>query len=79
MNSICSQSRKRSANLCINEFTQKICRPFYLLCAAAYLSNAISYIMPPIPPPAGIAGVSSLIFATADSVVRKVDATLVAF
>ena len=30
-------------------------------------------------PPAGIAGVSSLMFATADSVVRSVDATDVAF
>lgn len=39
----------------------------------------VSYIIPPIPPPAGIAGASSLIFATTDSVVRRVDATLVAF
>lgn len=37
------------------------------------------YIIPPIPPPAGIAGVSSLMLATADSVVSSVDATLVAF
>ena len=39
------------------------------------------YIIPPIPAPApaGIAGVSSLIFATADSVVRSVEATDVAF
>ncbi len=36
------------------------------------------YIIPPIPP-AGIAGASSLMFATTDSVVRSVDATLVAF
>jgi len=36
------------------------------------------YIIP-IPPPAGIAGVSSLMLATADSVVRKVEATEVAF
>ncbi len=42
--------------------------------------SAYAYIIPPIPP-AGIAGagVSSLISATADSVVRKVDATDVAF
>ena len=38
------------------------------------------YIMPPIPgAPAGIAGASSLIVATTDSVVRSVEATLVAF
>ena len=30
-------------------------------------------------PPAGIAGASSLILATTDSVVRSVEATLVAF
>ena len=35
--------------------------------------------MPPIPPPAGIAGTSSLMLATTDSVVNNVDATLVAF
>lgn len=33
----------------------------------------------PIPPPAGIGGTSSLMFATTDSVVRSVAATLVAF
>ena len=33
----------------------------------------------PIPPPAGIAGAGSLVFATTDSVVNNVDATLVAF
>ena len=39
-----------------------------------------AYIIPmPPAPPAGIAGVSSLMFATADSVVRSVDATEVAF
>ena len=37
------------------------------------------YIIPPMPAPAGIAGASSLIFATTLSVVRKVLATLVAF
>ena len=37
-----------------------------------------NYIIP-IPPPAGIAGASDLIVATTDSVVNKVDATLVAF
>ena len=42
--------------------------------------TAFYYIMPPIPgPPAGIAGVSSLMVATTDSVVSSVDATLVAF
>ena len=35
----------------------------------------MGYIIPPIPPPAGIAGVSSLILATTDSVVSSVDAT----
>ena len=39
----------------------------------------IFYIMPIPAPPAGIAGVSSLIVATTDSVVKSVDATLVAF
>ena len=40
-----------------------------------------SYIIPPMPPmpPAGIAGASSLILATTDSVVSNVEATLVAF
>ena len=42
------------------------------------LGSALHYIMP-IPPPAGIAGVSSLMLATKDSVVSRVDATLVAF
>ena len=38
------------------------------------------YIMPmPPAPPAGIAGTSSLMFATTDSVVSSVDATEVAF
>ena len=38
------------------------------------------YIMPPMPgAPAGIAGASSLILATADSVVNRVEATEVAF
>ena len=41
--------------------------------------RTLTYIIPPIPPPAGIAGASSLMFATTDSVVRSVDATLVAF
>ena len=40
----------------------------------------MNYIIPiPAPAPAGIAGVSSLIFATTDSVVNNVEATLVAF
>lgn len=38
-----------------------------------------AYIIPPMPAPAGAAGVSSLMFATTDSVVRRVEATLVAF
>jgi hypothetical protein len=37
------------------------------------------YIMPPIPPPAGIGGTSSLMLATTDSVVRSVEATEHAF
>ena len=37
------------------------------------------YIIPIPAPPAGIAGASSLMFATTDSVVNSVDATLVAF
>lgn len=36
-----------------------------------------NYIIPIPAPPAGIAGVSSLIFATTDSVVSNVEATLV--
>ena len=40
----------------------------------------IAYIIPPIPaPPAGIGGTGSLIVATAASVVRKLEATDVAF
>ena len=39
-----------------------------------------AYIMPiPGAPPAGIAGAGSLMSATTDSVVNKVEATLVAF
>ncbi len=42
--------------------------------------DSFYYIIPPIPgPPAGIAGVSSLMFATTDSVVRSVLATEHAF
>ena len=37
------------------------------------------YIIPPIPPPAGMGGTGSLMDATTDSVVRSVEATLVAF
>lgn len=42
-------------------------------------SKNINYIIPIPPAPAGIAGSSDLILATTDSVVNKVDATLVAF
>ena len=49
--------------------------PFYL--SAPKLFNA--YIIPMPGLPAGIAGAGSLISATTDSVVNKVDATLVAF
>ena len=45
----------------------------------SYLVVLNDYIIPPMPAPAGIAGVSSLMLATADSVVRNVEATLVAF
>ena len=46
----------------------------------SFLFIAGTYIIPPMPPaPAGIAGVSSLIFATTLSVVSRVLATLVAF
>ena len=44
-----------------------------------YSTCQLNYIIPMPAPPAGIAGVSSLMFATADSVVRSVDATDVAF
>ena len=37
------------------------------------------YIPMPMPPPAGIGGVGSLMVETTDSVVRSVEATLVAF
>ena len=47
--------------------------PFILLCVL------FNYIMPPIPPPAGICGAGSLMFATTDSVVNKVLATEFAF
>lgn len=50
--------------------------PLISLCDDAH----VSYIMPPIPPmPGAAAGSSLLMFATTDSVVRKVEATLVAF
>lgn len=57
---------------------------FHIVLILCLLYNATvmsDYIIPPIPgaPPAGIAGVSSLIFATADSVVSNVEATDVAF
>ena len=42
-------------------------------------ASGTDYIIPIPAPPAGIAGVSSLIVDTTDSVVRSVDATLVAF
>lgn len=44
-----------------------------------YLTASGNYIIPIPWPPAGAAGVSSLILATTDSVVSSVDATLVAF
>ena len=52
-------------------------------CFAAILlmrrRSFLYHIIPPMPAPAGAAGVSSLMFATTDSVVSKVEATLVAF
>ena len=57
--------------------TQVLFRGVSLFLYIRLVANA--YIIPPIPPPAGIAGASSLMLATTDSVVRSVDATLVAF
>ncbi len=59
------------------ERTQAFFRDFPFTICTWLKANA--YIIPPIPPPAGIAGASSLMFATTDSVVRSVEATLVAF
>ena len=53
---------------------KQACRGFLIL----FLHGLGDHIIPPIPP-AGIAGVSSLMLATAASVVRKLLATLVAF
>ncbi len=50
----------------------------YKVCLIYLYLVPVFYIIP-IPPPAGIAGASSLILATADSVVRSVDATEFAF
>ena len=58
-------------------FRYGLCQPVFLFCFTRHFYPG-NYIIP-IPPPAGIAGVSSLMFATQDSVVRSVDATLVAF
>ena len=62
-----------SAALSASPFFRGQPQPFFRFLYGFY------YIIPPIPPPAGIAGASSLIFATTDSVVSRVDATLVAF
>ena len=53
--------------------------PFGGLSALSCLKILLHYIIPMPGFPAGIGGISSLIFATTDSVVRSVLATLVAF
>ena len=63
--------RRRSA---LHDFILKSCRVITLL-----RKVTTSYIIPPMPPPAGIGGTSSLMFATTDSVVRSVEATEHAF
>ena len=50
-----------------------------LIHSITFRGSVSDYIIPPMPPPGGIIGVSSLILATTDSVVKRVDATLVAF
>ena len=55
-----------------NSFLQRL---LLFLCPAC----SYAYIIPGIPPPAGIGGTGSLIVPTTDSVVRSVEATDVAF
>ena len=64
----------------INVYTSSISKVHFrnFFCINISIARYYQY-MPPMPPPAGIGGTSSLILATADSVVRKVDATDVAF
>ena len=60
-------------------FRYGLCQPVFLFCFTRHFYPG-NYIIPSPPSaPAGIAGVSSLIVATTDSVVSRVDATLVAF
>lgn len=62
---------------------EDLSKKFYWTVSSAFTNlfyQSFYYIIPiPGAPPAGAAGVSSLIFATAASVVKKVAATLVAF
>ena len=58
-------------------FRYGLCQPVFLFCFTRHFYPG-NYIIP-IPGLAAGAGVSSLIIATADSVVSNVDATLVAF
>ena len=58
-------------------FRYGLCQPVFLFCFTRHFYSG-NYIIP-IPGLAAGAGVSSLIIATADSVVSNVDATLVAF
>jgi len=59
--------------------TEKSSTPFRRQPHHIYLIPCFDYIIPIPGAPPGIAGASSLILATTDSVVNKVEATLVAF
>ena len=63
----------------IMTFVKKKTRGHTSVTTGIFFLMVYDYIIPIPAPPAGIAGASSLMFATADSVVRSVDATDVAF
>lgn len=71
-----SQHRNRKRQPCVVfcEQNHDGCLFLFLRCSGYYIIP-----MPPPMPPAGIAGASSLMSATTDSVVRNVEATDVAF
>ena len=75
-----SPSSRASPDFGSSPIQKKVCRKSPQTFCILYMINALIYIIPiPPAPPAGIAGTSSLIVATTDSVVKSVDATLVAF
>lgn len=89
----CLLRRRLVLIYCRKLASQRLAAPFAccadsLLASGAGKTNAAlqrlfslcaRYIIPPMPPPAGIGGSGSLMLATTDSVVSRVAATLVAF